>query len=161
MTFRQDSANFTIRFLDIINGGNTSKSFIKQSLIGMEPPKKKLSVRSRYKTFRLGFEGMGNLIECEPNAWFDIAAAIVVVIAGVEFGLTSTEWIFVVFAIGFVLTTVAASISIDFLASAPDVVDVPLIDVAKSLAAASVLIANFTAFIVGLIVFIPKLFMSA
>lgn len=92
----------------------------------------------RYNTFKLGFEGIGNLIECEPNAWFDIAAAIVVVIAGIEFGLTSTEWIFVVFAIGFVLTTVAASISIEFLASAPDVADIPFIDVVKSLAAASV-----------------------
>ena len=45
---------------------------------------KKLSVRSRYRTLKLGFEGVANLIEFEPNAWFDIAAAIVVVIAGVD-----------------------------------------------------------------------------
>lgn len=124
----------------------------------METPKKKVSVRLRYKTFKLGFEGLGNLIEFEPNAWFDVAAAVVVVIAGIEFRLTGIEWIFVVFAIGFVLATVAASISIEFLASAPDLVDIPFIDVAKSLGAASVLIANATAFIVGLIVFIPKIF---
>ena len=119
---------------------------------------KKLSVRSRYRTLKLGFEGVANLIEFEPNAWFDIAAAIVVVIAGIEFELTSVEWVFVVFAIGFVLSAVAASISIEFLASAPNMADAPFIDVAKSLGAASVLIANFTAFVVGLIVFTPKLF---
>jgi len=124
----------------------------------MEVSKKKVSARSRYKTFKLGFEGLGNLIEFEPNAWFDVAAAVVVLIAGVEFRLTGIEWVFVVFAIGFVLATVAASISIEFLASAPDLVDIPFIDVAKSLGAASVLIANITAFIVGLIIFIPKIF---
>ncbi|TCN62121.1 undecaprenol kinase/diacylglycerol kinase (ATP) [Acetobacteroides hydrogenigenes] len=124
----------------------------------MNTSMKKLSVRSRYRTLKLGFEGVANLIEFEPNAWFDIAAAIVVVIAGIEFELTSVEWVFVVFAIGFVLSTVAASISIEFLASAPNMADAPFIDVAKSLGAASVLIANFTAFVVGLIVFTPKLF---
>jgi Diacylglycerol kinase len=127
----------------------------------MEPSKKKLSVRSRYKTFKLGFEGIANLIDFEPNAWFDIVAAIVVVIAGIEFNLASIEWIFIVFAIGFVLATVAASISIEFLASAPDLAEIPFIDVAKSLAAASVLISNLTAFIVGLIVFVPKLSVAA
>lgn len=126
----------------------------------MEAPKKKISVRLRFKTFRLGFEGLGNLIEFEPNAWFDVAAAVVVVIAGVEFRLSSMEWIYVVFAIGFVLATVAASISIEYLANAPDLADIPFIDVAKSFGAASVLIANITAFIVGLIVFIPKIFVS-
>lgn len=124
----------------------------------MKTQKKKLSFQSRFKTFKLGFEGFGNLIEFEPNIWFDIAAALIVIIAGVEFGLSAMEWIVVVLTIGLVLAVGATGIAIELLSLAPNTVGTPFGDVAKSLAAAAVLLANIMAFIIGLIIFIPKIF---
>jgi|GEM_PF-4213278 diacylglycerol kinase len=124
----------------------------------MDTTKNKFSFKLRFRRIKLGFEGVGNLIDFEPNAWIDIAAAIIVIIAGIEFGLSTSEWIFVVLAIGFVLTTVAISIAVELLASAPEMSEVPLINEAKSLGAAAVLIANVTAFIVGILIFTPKIF---
>ncbi len=124
----------------------------------MKTHKKKLSFQSRFKTFKLGFEGFGNLIEFEPNVWFDLAATLIVIIAGVEFGLSSLEWIVVVLTIGFVLAVGAPSFAIEILSLVPNPATTPFSDVAKSLSATAILLANIMAFIIGLIIFIPKLF---
>lgn len=120
----------------------------------MKNNKKKFSLKERRNTLSRGVEGISNLMFYEPNAWFDVIAAIIVIIAGIEFQLTSIEWIIVVFAIGVVLATAAINIAIELIA---DSGNLPNANVLKSLSAASLLITNIAALIIGIIVFTPKL----
>lgn len=94
----------------------------------------------------------------EPNVWMDIAAAVIVIIAGIEFGLTATEWVLIIFAIGFVLAVTAVNISLEIIADSNP--NSKTSGILKSLFAASILITNITAITIGLIVFIPKIFFT-
>lgn len=124
----------------------------------MKNEKRKFSIKERTSTALRGLEGVSNLIYYEPNAWFDIIAAIVAIIFGIEFKLSSMEWIVVIFAIGFVLATVAINIAIELIADSNNIAHAGLL---KSLSAASLLITNITALIIGFIIFIPKLIPTA
>lgn len=124
----------------------------------MKNEKRKFSIKERTSTALRGLEGVSNLIYYEPNAWFDIIAAIVAIIFGIEFKLSSMEWVVVIFAIGFVLATVAINIAIELIADSNNIAHAGLL---KSLSAASLLITNITALIIGFIIFIPKLIPTA
>lgn len=124
----------------------------------MDTSKKKFSVNERISTAKRGFEGLGNLMYYEPNVWMDIAAAVIVIIAGIEFGLTATEWVLIIFAIGFVLAVTAVNISLEIIADSNP--NSKTSGILKSLFAASILITNITAITIGLIVFIPKIFFT-
>lgn len=125
----------------------------------MKKNRSKISISNRYDKFRRGFIGIGHLIEFEPNAWFDIAAAILVIIGGIEYNLSAMEWIVVVIAIAFVLATMAINLAIEFLSELPETAKSPFSDMITKLSASAVLIANISAFVIGLIVFIPKIFL--
>lgn len=124
----------------------------------MKNSKKKFSLSQRLETTKRGFEGFGNLLYYDPNAWIDIVAAIVVIAAGLEFGLTAIEWVAVSLAIGLVLATAAINIAIeliaDTIASASEYQGL-----IKSLSAASLLIANISAIAIGVTIFTPKILM--
>ena len=86
-----------------------------------------------------------------------MAAAIIAVIAGFIFQISKLEWLAIVFAIGLVFILEIINTAIEHLANfmSPDKHDA--IKKIKDLAAAAVLIAAITAFIIGLIIFLPKM----
>ena len=77
--------------------------------------------------------------------------------AGWLIGLSSTEWIAIVFAIGSVLAAEAVNSSIEALADLVSPEYNEAIKRTKDLAAGAVLILAISAAIVGLIIFIPKI----
>lgn len=87
-----------------------------------------------------------------------LIATILVIIFGFYFGVSISEWIVLIFAIGFVLITEAlnTAIEIDIDLTSPDFH--PFAKDTKDVAAGAVLLSVIVAVIVGLIIFIPKIF---
>lgn len=115
------------------------------------------TLRKRLRSFKFAGNGIRLLITREHNAWIHCFAAVCVIIAGCWLGLSSTEWIAVVFAIAMVLAAEAVNSSIEALADlvSPDYNE--SIKRTKDLAAGAVLILAIGAAIVGLIIFVPKI----
>ena len=79
------------------------------------------------------------------------------VAAGVYFKITSTDWLFIILASGFVLVSEAfnTAIEIDIDLTSPEYH--PFARDTKDVAAAAVLLASITAALIGLFVFTPYL----
>ena len=74
------------------------------------------TLRKRLRSFKFAGNGIRLLITREHNAWIHCFAAVCVTLAGWLIGLSSTEWIAIVFAIGSVLAAEAVNSSIEALA---------------------------------------------
>ena len=118
----------------------------------------KFSLVDRLKSFSFAFNGLKNLWVEEHNFRIHIVSTLVVVIAGFLFKISLVEWIAVILSIGFVLATEIINTTIEKLADfvSPDRNE--KIKKIKDISAAGVLIAAVTAFIVGVIIFSPKVF---
>ena len=119
--------------------------------------KQPFSLRARMASFRNAWKGLSVFVRQEHNAWIHLSMTVLVILAGVLFRISTYEWIAVVFAIGLVISAEAINSAIERLA---DVVqpnrDERIRDV-KDICAGAVLVCAMTAFVIGLIVFLPKL----
>ncbi len=117
----------------------------------------KFSIIRQIKSFKYAFNGIKDFIITEHNARIHLTATIAVIIASVLFHISLHEWMMIVFAIGFVwaaeMFNTCIEKTIDFISTEKR----PEIKLIKDIAAGAVLIASITAFILGLIIFIPKI----
>ncbi len=111
-------------------------------------------VKSKQK-FENAFRGLRIFGVTTKNLYVHIPVAVLVIIAGFYFCITNIEWIALIFAIGFVLVAEAinTAIEIDIDLTSPEYH--PYARDTKDVAAGAVLLATFTAVIVGLIIFLP------
>lgn len=116
------------------------------------------TLRKRLRSFRFAFNGIRLLVTCEHNAWIHCFIAACVIITGCIVKLSATEWIAIAMAIGMVLAAEAFNSAIEALADAvsPDYNEA--IKRTKDLAAGAVLLLAIASALIGLIIFIPKLF---
>ncbi|MFA6999902.1 MAG: diacylglycerol kinase family protein [Candidatus Paceibacterota bacterium] len=119
--------------------------------------KKRFSIVARAKSFTHAIRGIGVLVKSTHNFWIHIFVAVVVIKMGFILKISSTEWILLVFAIGFVMVTEAinTAIEIDIDLTSPSFH--PYARDTKDVAAGAVLLSALTAMIVGLIIFLPKI----
>jgi len=117
----------------------------------------KFSIRKRIESFGFAFNGLKILIRDEHNSWIHLFAVFCVIIAGVFFKISVSEWISVVFAFGFVIALEIVNSAIENIADFVSPERHEMIKKIKDLAAAAVLLAAITAFIIGLIIFLPKI----
>ena len=115
------------------------------------------TLRKRLKSFRYAFHGIYLLVRFEHNAWIHVSVALCVVVAGILVGLSATEWLFIITAIGMVLATEAVNSSIEALADLVSPGYHEAIKRTKDLAAGAVLILSIAAALIGLLIFLPKL----
>jgi len=118
----------------------------------------KFSIRKRLKSFRFAFNGLRILLKEEHNSWIHLLAAICVLIAGFIFDISAFEWIAIVFAIGLVIALELINSAIENMADFVSPDKQAKIKKVKDLAAAAVLVGAVTVLVIGLIVFIPKIF---
>ncbi len=85
-------------------------------------------------------------------------AAVLVSLFGLFFDITATEWIALILTMGFVLSAEVFNTALEELCDKYKSSHDPHIGKIKDLAAASVLIASVAAFIVGAIIFLPRIF---
>ncbi len=115
------------------------------------------SLIKRAKSFTYAGRGLWIFLKTTHNAWVQLCIFLAAVVVGFYFGITRIEWMMLVIAGGFVLVAEAfnTAIEIDINLTSPDFH--PYAKDTKDVAAGAVLIAAATAFIIGLLIFIPYL----
>ena len=134
------------------------KRNFKSKLYGSKMKQQKFSIRKRLESFSFAFNGLRLLLKEEHNSWIHLLAAICVVFAGFVFNISAFEWITIVFAIGLVIALELINSAIENIADFVSPEKHDKIKKVKDLAAAAVLISAVTALVVGLIIFIQKIF---
>ncbi|MBA4535868.1 diacylglycerol kinase family protein [Bacillus aquiflavi] len=115
--------------------------------------------RSRlFRSFSYAFQGVKYVITTEKNMKIHLFVTVIVVILGMVLSLSPIEWLFILFAIGGVLSLEMINTAIE------RTIDLVTKDYhllakrAKDVAAGAVLIYAILAVIVGMIIFGPKLY---
>ena len=123
----------------------------------MSEIKKSRSAKSRFSSFKYALEGLFTLFKSEPNALIHLLAVIIVVFMGLFFEITKQEWIVVLLLFALVFISELFNSAIEYLSDiiSPDYH--PLIKKIKDMSAAAVLISASISFIIGLIIFFPKI----
>jgi diacylglycerol kinase (ATP) len=118
----------------------------------------RFSIVRQLKSFRYAFAGIKELLISQHNARIHLTATIVVLVLSAVMKISTSEWIAIAFAIGFVWVTEMFNTCIEKTMDYINKEKHPAIKSIKDIAAAAVLIAAITAFVIGLIIFIPKFF---
>tara|TARA_R110002051_G_scaffold82788_2_gene147244 strand:+ start:948 stop:1313 length:366 start_codon:yes stop_codon:yes gene_type:complete len=113
---------------------------------------------NRIKSIGFAFRGAILLIRTEASIKIQVFIAIIVTIAGFYFDISKTEWILQIFAVALVLgiegmNTAVEKIS-DFIHPEFD----KKIGFIKDIAAGAVMLVSIASTIIGLIIYLPKIF---
>ena len=103
-----------------------------------EKSNKSLSLSRLRKSFRYALRGVRELFLHTPNARIHLLATLAVIIAGVLFGVTPTQWMLLIVCIVLVLSLEAINSALEQLADRVSTDYSPLIRNAKDLAAGAV-----------------------
>lgn len=108
--------------------------------------------------FSYAWSGLVEIAKGERNFRIHLLATVLVILVGVFVKLSFMEWMIVFLAIGLVFVAETTNTAIEKLIDClrPDIH--PSIKAIKDIAAGAVLIAAITAFIIGCLLFIPKLY---
>jgi len=121
--------------------------------------KKDFNIIRRVKSFTHATRGISLILQTQENFWIHIVAIVVTVFLGVFYHISTFEWIAIVCVIGLVLVSESfnTAIEIDIDLTSPNYH--PYAKDTKDVAAGAVLISSVVALVVGLIIFIPKIFL--
>jgi diacylglycerol kinase (ATP) len=116
--------------------------------------------RSRLRSMSNAWRGIHIMFKGQYNIWIHTLVLGLVILAGVYYEITPLEWIFIIFASGFVFTAEAfnTAIEIDMNLTSPEFH--PHARDTKDVAAGAVLIAAIVAFFVGVVIFLPRIIIS-
>src|ERR1044072_7541896 len=102
--------------------------------------KRPFEVRARLRSFKYAFRGIFSLVASQHNAWIHAFATVIVVVFGIYFHVSTSDWCWLVMAMTMVWMAEALNTAVEFVADAA-ITDIhPLIEKAKDIAAAAVLI---------------------
>jgi len=118
----------------------------------------KFSLAKRLASFCYAFNGLIILIKEEHNARIHLFTACCVVIAGIIFHISTKEWIVVIYCIGWVFVLEMINSVIENLADLISEENNPTIKKLKDLSAGAVLVAAIASAVIGLFIFLPKIF---
>ena len=106
--------------------------------------------------FMNAFRGISIVLKTTKHFFIHIICALLAIILGFYFKISSMEWVAIIFAVGLVIVaeTFNTAIEIDINLTSPEYH--PYARDTKDVAAAAVLLSVFTAIIIGLIIFLPK-----
>ena len=116
----------------------------------------KYTLRQSIVSFKYAFNGLKILVKEEHNFRIHLLATVLVVAFGLYFRLNVTEWMAIIFAIGFVLVSEIVNTVFENLSDIVSPEFNKKIGKIKDVAAAAVLVAAFVAFAIGCFVFLPK-----
>jgi diacylglycerol kinase len=112
---------------------------------------------NRIESFRYAFLGIWYTLRTQRNAQIHVSIATAIVILGLIFRLSLTEWAILALTTGFVLVTemlnTVAESAMDYATSEFN----PQVKIIKDVAAGAVLTAAFTAVVIGLLILGPPL----
>lgn len=112
---------------------------------------------SLWNCFRDAGRGLASVVRTEPNFRIHLGILVVVIIAGFVFRISLIEWLAVVMVAGLVVVAEVLNTALEYLADATHPEVDPGIGRAKDASAGAVLVASGAAVVVGLLIFLPKL----
>ncbi|MFA5409418.1 MAG: diacylglycerol kinase family protein [Bacilli bacterium] len=119
--------------------------------------KKKLGIIRFFNSFKYSFSGLAYAVRQEQSVLVMLICLILTLVFGLLFNISLLEWFFILVCIGLVLGTellnTAIEATIDLLSPSFH----PLAKIAKDTASAAVFVYSLIAFIIGCIVFIPRI----
>jgi len=118
----------------------------------------KFSWAKRLASFRYAFNGLIILIKEEHNARIHCFIACCVLIASVMLKISTSEWIAVIFCIGWVIALELINSAIEKIGDFLSIEKNETVKKMKDLSAGAVLLAAIASVIIGLIIFLPKIF---
>ncbi len=125
----------------------------KREMVKLRKKRKKLR-----NSFKYAFEGIGEALKTEQNLKIHFFIMIVVITAGLVFKINAMEWIACIILFGLVISLELINTAIE------TTVDIAMPEknekakLAKDVAAGAVLMSAIMAIVVGLIIFLPKIF---
>lgn len=121
--------------------------------------RKRFSLTARLASVWHAVRGLGILLREQHNVRIHLLAALVAVGLALLLGLSAVEWLALILVIGWVLTLEAFNSALEYLCDAVSEQPHPLVAKAKDVAAAAVLISALTAALIGLLIFLPKIWL--
>ncbi len=109
------------------------------------------------EAFRNAYHGLRFVITTQRNARIHFLITLIVVGFSIFFNISETEWIAIVFAIGFVWAAESFNTGIEKLTDLASPGYHTLAKYAKDCAAGAVLVAAVISIIIGMIIFLPKI----
>jgi undecaprenol kinase/diacylglycerol kinase (ATP) len=97
------------------------------------------------------------VVRTEPNFRIQLGILVCVIVAGFVFRVSLLEWLAIVMVAGLVVVAEVLNTALEYLADATHPEVDPGIGRAKDASAGAVLVASGAAVVVGLIIFLPKL----
>jgi diacylglycerol kinase len=119
---------------------------------------KKFSFHKRLKSFSYAWNGIRDIYLNEHNFRIHLVISLLVVISGIFFQISNTEWLFIILNIGLVFCAEAFNTAIENITN----IFSPGFNVhagkIKDIAAGAVLFAAISAAITGILIFAPKIY---
>ena len=109
-------------------------------------------------SFKYAFEGIFTSLKKERNMKIHIIMAILVVILGIFLKITKIEWIICIFAIAIVIAAELFNTAIETIVDMITKEKNEKAKIAKDVSAGAVLINAIGAAIIGIIIFMPKIY---
>jgi diacylglycerol kinase len=116
-----------------------------------------INFRKRLESFGFAIKGISTLFRTQENARVHLIAIIFVSFVSFLLKISTDEWCFIIFAFAIVLAAEAFNTAIEFIVDLVSPHYHPLAGKAKDVAAAAVFLTAIGAAIVGMIIFVPKL----
>jgi diacylglycerol kinase (ATP) len=120
--------------------------------------KKESFLINRLKSIGFALKGALLLLKTEASIQVQFGVALVVTVAGFYFDISSNEWIVQILAMGLVISIEGINTAIEEVANFIHPERHDKIGLIKDIAAGAVFIASVFACIIGLIIYIPKIF---
>lgn len=114
-------------------------------------------VRGRIKSLKFALKGVWLLVTTEHSIMVQMGVAILATVMGWWLDISTTDWLFQIFAIGLVLVAESLNTCIEKLCDFVNPEYDKRIGFIKDIAAGAVSFAAITAIIIGLIIYLPKL----
>ena len=118
---------------------------------------KKFSWADRIRSFEYAFSGLRVLLKEEHNARIHLVITVAVILAAIFFRISALEWLVMILTIGFVFVTEIVNTAMEDIADFISPQRDDRIKRIKDLGAAAVVVAAFAAVAIGIIIFLPKL----
>lgn len=118
-------------------------------------------MRRFFKSFGYAFSGIAYAFKTQLNFKLHIIALLLVAAAGWYLEVTTQESLWLIMAVGIVFITELVNTAIEVLVDFISPSHHEKAKIVKDVSAAAVLFAAFIALIIGMIIFIPKIFYAA
>lgn len=121
----------------------------------MEFQKDNTFFTGRLKSISYAFKGAFKLIKTEHSVMVQFSIGILMIFAGLYFGISKTEWLFQTLAIGLVMSIEGLNTAVEKIADFIHPNYHERIGFIKDIAAGAVFFAALTAIAIGLIIYVP------